>query len=206
VFGLISLICKAGLVRGIYTANNNQSVGIKEHVKFGWKKLLPMFMLELFFAIPTIVLSLVGLLVVNLTAAAWPFTLVLLILMLYMLFVWVFKNFAYCALCYDELKPFKAIVAGWTLFKNKIRETLLVALLRLAVIVSFLIATTILSLMFEGLFAALAYATVRVDSEVAFTFVRYLSIVIGAVITWGILMIENSYLYTLMSKTYLGLK
>jgi hypothetical protein len=206
VFGLISLICKAGLIRGIQTANNNQSVGVKENLKFGWKKLLPMFLLELFLALPTIVFCLVGLVLINLVSAVWPFLIIIVLVVLYNIFAWLFKNFAYCYLCYEEQTPQKAIFSGLSLFKKNIGKTLLVNLLRFVILLAVIVLTSLAAVMLESLFAALAYLTVKSDSEVGFTIVRYFSAIIGYVLTWGVLMLRNSYFYTLMSKTYLLLK
>jgi hypothetical protein len=207
IFGLYSLICKAGLINGLKTHSQGKSVKFIENLKFGWTKILPMFILEIILAIPNLLLVFAMIL---LSATAMNLSVIFALfsglLLLYNIIIAMFRHYSYCEICFENKKALDALKIGFALFMKNFKVTFLVNLIKLGLWVGQFIATLILTLVATIPFILLVFLTSYLKVWVIPFIVAAIGLLVALAVVFAIKSLRSAYFYAFLTKTYWELK
>jgi hypothetical protein len=206
---LVSLLCRAALIRGISQIKNSETPEFKGLVKFGWQKVWRLLLIGVLLNIVNAGL-IVGLIIYYLQIGTIkldaPAIVILSLLVAYNLFIFLFRYYIYCFAVLEEQKAWLAIKSGWKIFSENIGALLLVKIveigLRLATIAVVILALLICALPFVLLAILLGVAF----GEAAIAVIGVFAVIVFFALVLVMQGLFNAFFYHYLSLVYWAVK
>jgi hypothetical protein len=202
---LLSVVAKGSLIRGIAAIRDKKPLAFSSSLKNGTESFWRVLWVDVLLWLPNIVF--VGLLIwVYFSQVAVVGLVVGVAMLLYNLFVALFRHYTYCDAVLGQQSSWAAIKSGMQLFFNKPKETIVVNLMKLGVVIVAVLATVIIGALVAMPFFLLMFLfSLVLPWQVALTVVG-LGLVATIIAAFGVKAIQTQTLYGLLTKTYWELR
>ena len=129
---ILSFIARAALIKGFLNLRANSKNKFKELFLSGWTRLRRLVLLEIILVAVNLVLAVLAVIVLAINQSAWTIVYILIgVLVIYNLFVFLFKHYAYCYVVLQEKGAWDSVKLSVKLLKNNFWKLLLAKILEL---------------------------------------------------------------------------
>lgn len=199
---ILSLLCKAGLLSQIREVEQSGKFNIISALKFGYKKIKDMFFLEVFFFIPIFIVFSIIVLFWLYVIADWPRVVAVVVLYAFLIFISLFKLFAYNYVCFRDLSAFSALKSSWQLFARHLKISILVNLIYAGVYVTNILLIYALLFLLDKVFFMLMFWATLAKSDLSMRLIYWASMIFQYGVPWLLLALCVTFGYALFSKTF----
>jgi hypothetical protein len=205
MLSLVSLICKAGIIKGIsLTREGKTSFG--ENFKFGIKKILPMLLLDVILLLPNYILFIIILVGVKLNFPSLVFIVLELVMFFYSIFIMLINHFAYCEICLENKNTKESLIFSLNLLVKNWKKILIVNIMRFFASVIFWLANVLVLLVTALPFILLAIISYVVGLLSLAMICVGLGIIVLLMALFVVKGLLTAFMYTMLTKLYWDIK